>query len=97
MLPLLLHLGHTEERPVAAENAEAPGLIKVVINITYNPFIFKGSPPISQLFLLSPSRVRHRFFFFLSSRFADGGDVKEGPFARKSGLGSNRRFLAPSI
>lgn len=80
---------------MAAENAETPGLIKVVINITYNPFIFKGSPPISQLFLLSPSWVRHRFF--LSSQFADGGDVKEGPFARKSGLGSNRRFLAPSI
>lgn len=66
MLPLLLHWGRTEERPVAAENAEAPGLIKVVINVTYNPFIFKGSLPISQLFLLSPSWVRHRFFCLLS-------------------------------
>lgn len=28
-----LHLGGTEEPRVAAENAEAPGLIKVVINV----------------------------------------------------------------
>lgn len=33
-----LHLGGTEELPVAAENAEAPGLINVVINVHIPPF-----------------------------------------------------------
>lgn len=33
-----LHLGGPEEPPVAAENAEAPGLIKVVINVHIQPF-----------------------------------------------------------
>lgn len=76
---------------MAAENAEAPGLIKAVISITYNPFIFKGSLPI-----ISPITLMGEASLFLSSQFADGGDVKEGPFARKSGLGSNRRFLVGS-
>lgn len=34
----VLHLGSTEENPVAAENAEALGLIKVVINMHVQPF-----------------------------------------------------------
>lgn len=35
---LFSHLGGTAELPVAAENAEAPGLIKVVINVHVEPF-----------------------------------------------------------
>lgn len=35
---LVLHSEGTEELPVAAENAEAPGLIKVVISIYRQPF-----------------------------------------------------------
>ena len=73
---------------MAAENAEAPGLIKVVINMRVQPFHLQRLhshqlviPPITAMGEAS----------FLSSQFADGeADVEKGPFAKKSGPYSHR-------
>lgn len=64
-----LHLGNTGEPGVAAENAEAPGLIKVVITMCTLPFHLQR---LCSHRLLIPPIAPNGWGIILSSQFADG-------------------------